>query len=112
LETIIENFEVNYIGIEKLFFSKNVKTAITVGETRGVVLTLAGKYDIIPYDLGPREIKENIVGYGGANKDQMQKMIKIHLNLDFIPKPDDFADALGVAYCTASKIAFDKKLDN
>jgi crossover junction endodeoxyribonuclease RuvC len=112
LKSFIEKYQVDYIGIEKLFFSKNVKTAITVGESRGVVLLLAGQYDIIPISVGPRKMKEAIVGYGSANKEQMQKMIKLHLELDFIPTPDDFADALGVAYYTLNEIKFNKRVNN
>jgi crossover junction endodeoxyribonuclease RuvC len=86
-------------AVEKLFFQRNVKTALSVGQARGVILlslTLAKK-PIFEYN--PMEIKQAIAGYGRADKKQMQQMVKILLGLEQIPEPDDAADALAVAIC-------------
>ena len=86
-------------AVEKLFFQRNVKTALAVGQARGVILlslTLAKKPI---YEYNPMEIKQAIAGYGKADKKQMQQMVKILLDLEKIPEPDDAADALAVAIC-------------
>jgi crossover junction endodeoxyribonuclease RuvC len=86
-------------AVEKLFFQRNVKTALSVGQARGVILlslTLANK---TIFEYNPMDIKQAIAGYGRADKKQMQQMIKVLLNLDQIPEPDDAADALAVAIC-------------
>lgn len=87
-------------AVEKLFFQRNVKTAISVGQGRGVVLLAlaqAGIPNIGEYT--PTEIKQAVAGYGGADKRQVQEMVRTLLNLEEIPKPDDAADALAVAIC-------------
>lgn len=86
-------------AVEKLFFQKNVKTAISVGQARGVVmLTLAqGSLPISEYT--PNEIKQTVCGYGNASKTQVQRMVQTLLRLPELPKPDDAADALAVAIC-------------
>lgn len=86
-------------AVEKLFFQRNVKTALSVGQARGVILlslTLANK-PIFEYN--PMDIKQAVSGYGRADKKQMQQMVKVLLGLDQIPEPDDAADALAVAIC-------------
>ena len=86
-------------AVEKLFFQRNVKTALSVGQARGVImlsLTLANK-PIFEYN--PMDIKQAVVGYGRADKKQIQQMVKVLLGLDCIPEPDDAADALAVAIC-------------
>jgi len=86
-------------AVEKLFFQRNVKTALAVGQARGVILvslTLAKKP---VFEYNPMEIKQAIAGYGKADKKQMQQMVKILLNMEKIPEPDDAADALAVAIC-------------
>jgi crossover junction endodeoxyribonuclease RuvC len=86
-------------AVEKLFFQKNVKTAISVGQARGVaMLTLAeGHLPITEYT--PNEIKQTVCGYGNAGKTQVQRMVQTLLRLEELPKPDDAADALAVAIC-------------
>jgi crossover junction endodeoxyribonuclease RuvC len=86
-------------AVEKLFFQRNVKTALSVGQARGVILlslTLANK-PIFEYN--PMDIKQSVAGYGRADKKQIQQMVKVLLNLESIPEPDDAADALAVAIC-------------
>lgn len=101
LDDITSKYKIGLIGIEKVFFAKNVKNAIITGEARGVVLLLAGKYDIPIVEYAPNEVKMLLTGYGNAPKEQIQVVIKLMLELDFIPEPDDYADALAIAYITA-----------
>lgn len=86
-------------AVEKLFFQRNVTTAIGVGQARGVVLLAMAEQAIPIGEYTPMEIKQSVAGYGGADKSQVQQMVKAILNLKVIPKPDDAADALAVAIC-------------
>jgi crossover junction endodeoxyribonuclease RuvC len=86
-------------AVEKLFFQTNVRTAISVGQGRGVAILALAEAEMPISEYTPNEIKQAIAGYGGADKAQMQYMVKAVLNLDEIPKPDDAADALAVAVC-------------
>ena len=84
-------------AVEKLFFSRNVTTAIAVGQARGVVMLGLAQAGMEPAEYTPNEIKLAVAGYGGARKRQMQEMVRMLLELDSIPRPDDAADALAVA---------------
>ncbi len=86
-------------AVEKLFFQRNVKTAITVGQGRGVVLLALAQADLAVAEYTPLEVKQAVAGYGGADKRQIQEMVRVLLDLEEIPKPDDAADALAVAIC-------------
>jgi crossover junction endodeoxyribonuclease RuvC len=86
-------------AVEKLFFQKNVRTAISVGQARGVALLSLAQVGISIGEYTPNEIKLAVAGYGGADKYQMQQMVRLLLNLEEVPKPDDAADALAVAIC-------------
>ena len=86
-------------AVEKLFFSRNVTTAITVGQARGVALLALAQNGLAVGEYTPMEIKQSVAGYGGADKNQVQQMVKALLNLERVPKPDDAADALAVAIC-------------
>ncbi len=86
-------------SVEKLFFQRNVTTAIAVGQARGVILLAVGRAGIPLYEYTPLEVKQAVTGYGAADKKQVQEMTRIILNLDEIPKPDDAADALAIAIC-------------
>lgn len=96
---IISSYEIDAVAIEELFFNKNSKTVIKVAEARGVAILTAVKNKIPIYEYTPLQIKQGVVGYGRAEKKQVQEMVKIILNLNKIPKPDDAADALAVAVC-------------
>jgi crossover junction endodeoxyribonuclease RuvC len=85
--------------VEKLFFQKNVKTALAVGQARGVVILALAENQIPIAEYTPLEVKQAVVGYGGADKNQVQQMVKALLMLEKIPKPDDAADALAIAIC-------------
>ena len=84
-------------AVEKLFFQRNVRTAMTVGQARGVVLLAIEEHGISLGEYTPLEVKQAVVGYGGADKRQVQIMVKALLGLTDIPKPDDAADALAIA---------------
>jgi crossover junction endodeoxyribonuclease RuvC len=86
-------------AVEKLFFQRNVKTAITVGQGRGVVLLALAQAGVPVAEYTPLEVKLAVAGYGGADKRQVQEMVRVLLDLEEIPKPDDAADALAVAIC-------------
>jgi len=88
-------------GIEELFFSKNVTTALAVGHARGVALLALADANVPIQEYRPMAIKQAVAGYGHADKKQMQEMVRLTLGLDVIPKPDDAADALAIAICHA-----------
>ncbi|MHB1131938.1 MAG: crossover junction endodeoxyribonuclease RuvC [Chloroflexota bacterium] len=85
--------------VERLFFSRNITTAIAVGQARGVVLLALADAEVAVAEYSPNEVKQAIVGYGGGRKDQVQQMVRILLHMDVIPTPDDAADALALAIC-------------
>lgn len=97
LTEIIKDTKPDMMSVEKLFFSKNVTTAMTVSQARGVVLLCAQQVGIPIHEYNPMQIKQSITGYGKADKKQMQEMVRVILNLKEIPKPDDAADALAAA---------------
>jgi len=86
-------------AVEELFFSRNVRTALSVGHARGVTLLALADAGLAIHEYKPLEIKQAITGYGGAGKQQMQEMVRLLLNLDTVPEPDDAADAVAVAVC-------------
>jgi crossover junction endodeoxyribonuclease RuvC len=87
------------MAIEVLFFGRNVTTALTVGQARGVVLLAAAQSGVPVYEYKPAEVKQALVGYGNAGKQQMQEMVRMMLGLDAVPRPDDAADAVAIAIC-------------
>jgi len=86
-------------AVEKLFFQRNVSTAITVGQARGVILLAIAEAKLDVFEYTPNEVKQAVAGYGSADKKQVQEMVRVLLNLPEIPRPDDAADALAVAIC-------------
>jgi crossover junction endodeoxyribonuclease RuvC len=86
-------------AVEKLFFERNVRTALQVGQARGVALLAMAQSNLQIGEYTPLEVKQAVAGYGGADKGQVQQMVRTILNLESIPKPDDAADALAVAIC-------------
>jgi len=99
LGKIIKKYRPDIAAIEQLFFAKNIKTAITVGEARGVAILAAVAANLAVAEYTPLQVKQSLVGYGRAEKKQMQKMLKVLLGLKDIPRPDDAADALAIALC-------------
>lgn len=101
---LFEKYQPNEVVIETLFFAKNTTTALQVAEVRGVLLLLAEEWEILVKEVKPVEVKLALTGYGKADKKQMQQMIKTVLGLQAIPKPDDAADALAIAWTGAGKM--------
>ena len=97
LHEIIDSTHPDCLSVEKLFFSQNVTTGISVAEARGIVLLVARQYGLMVYEYTPNQIKKALTGYGHAEKKQIQEMVKQHLGLTFTPQPDDAADALAAA---------------
>jgi crossover junction endodeoxyribonuclease RuvC len=106
LRTLIDMHAPDVMAIERLFFSRNVTTAIAVGQARGVALLVAAQSGIKVVEYTPAEIKQAISGYGNADKHQIQVLVQMLLELDAIPHPDDAADALAIALCHGQSHAF------
>ena len=104
IDELITSHRPEAVGVERLFFNKNVQTAMAVGQARGVVLLTAAQHGLPVLEYGPHEVKLAVTGYGKAPKDQVQRMVQMVLSMKQLPKPDDAADALAVAVCTAHAI--------
>lgn len=105
---LINKHRPDLIAIESVFFFRNLKTFIPVSRATGVLILGAAKKNIPIMEFAPLQIKLRVAGYGKAEKKDLQKKVEEILNLDKIPKPDDIADALGVALCAAFSLANDK----
>ena len=99
---ILKRFQPDAVAIEELFVNVNVKTALAVGQARGVIILAASALDLSPFEYSPLRIKQAVTGYGRASKIQVQEMTKVILGLERIPQPDHAADALAVAICHAN----------
>jgi crossover junction endodeoxyribonuclease RuvC len=99
LTAVMREYEPDAAAIEELFFSRNVRTALSVGHARGVALLALADTGVPIYEYKPLEVKQAITGYGGADKQQVQEMVRMLLNLEHKPQPDDAADAVAVAVC-------------
>ena len=102
MQTLLLRFQPDEIAFEELFFAKNTTTAFTVGAARGVGIAVCAGHTDKMYEYTPMQVKQAVVGYGGAEKRQVQQMVKILLNMEEIPKPDDAADALAIALTHAA----------
>lgn len=103
---LLDTYHPDVMAIEQLFFARNVTTAITVGQARGVALLAAAQAEVAVVEYTPSQIKHAIAGYGKAGKQQMQEMVRILLGLEHVPHPDDAADALAVAICHGQRRRF------
>lgn len=99
LQQLIAQFQPQVLAIEDIFFAHNVKSALKLGQSRGAILLTAVQAGLEIAEYSPLEIKQSVVGYGRADKSQVQHMVKVLLHLQEIPKPDDAADALAIAIC-------------
>ena len=99
LDKIIKKFRPDYSAVEQLFFNKNAKTALIVGQARGVALLTLKQNKLPVFEYTPAQVKSAVSAYGQASKLQVQKMVKLILNLKELPRPDDAADALAIAIC-------------
>lgn len=102
LTSIVKQHKPDSMSVEKLFFAQNVTTAMTVSQARGIVLLIGEQNKLKIFEYTPLQIKQALTGYGRADKNQIQEMVKVILGLDNIPKPDDCADALAAAICHAN----------
>jgi crossover junction endodeoxyribonuclease RuvC len=110
LTKLIDSYKPDVMAVEELFFNRNVTTAITVGQARGIIILSGVKAKIPVYEYTPLQVKQAVCGYGRADKNQVQEMVKMFLNLKVIPKPDDAADALAVSICHAHSATMLNKL--
>ena len=101
LQGLLERYRPDCVAVEQLYFNKNDKTAISVAQGRGAILLTAAKFGAAVFEYTPLQVKMAVTGYGQANKQQIQYMVKIMLNLQNAVKSDDAADALAVAVCHA-----------
>lgn len=99
LALLLEHYRPDVLAVEQLFFNRNTTTAFSVGQARGVVLLTAAQHAVPVVEYTPSQVKQAVVGYGKAEKQQVQQMVKALLNLPGLPKPDDVADALAIAIC-------------
>ena len=107
LQDLLKQHKPDTAAVEKLFFSRNVTTALAVGQARGVVLLSLQQAGIDVFEYTPNEVKQAVVGYGSAEKRQVQEMVRALLQLDSIPRPDDAADALAIAITHLNTARYD-----
>lgn len=108
LNSILKKFKPDYCGLETLLFYNNAKTAIVVGQARGVILLCLEKSNVPVHEFTPLQVKSSISGYGKATKAQVQENVKMICNLDDIPKPDDVADALAIGIACYDRLRMDE----
>ena len=101
LSALIKKYKPDVAGVEKLFFFKNQKTVMAVSEMRGVIMLTLAKHSLPVHEFTPLQVKQNISAYGRAGKDQVQRMVQVLLSIKEPIKPDDAADALAIAICSA-----------
>jgi crossover junction endodeoxyribonuclease RuvC len=106
LRALIDEFRPQALAVEKLFFGRNVTTAITVGQARGIVLLAAALAQLDVAEYTPAEVKQAIAGYGNADKRQVQEMVQRLLELPEIPRPDDAADGVAIAVCHLQSLQY------
>lgn len=109
IQTLIKKWQPQIASIEKLFFQKNIKTAMSVAEARGVIIQKCTENGLEISEYTPLEIKSAICGYGKADKKMVQEMVRIILGLKNTPKPDDAADAIAAAICLSNRLALESR---
>ncbi|MGO4538125.1 crossover junction endodeoxyribonuclease RuvC [Paenibacillus sp. YIM B09110] len=108
---LMDKYKPDSVAVEKLFFNRNVTTAFAVGQARGVIILAAAQRKLPVAEYTPLQVKQAVVGYGKAEKRQVQEMVKMFLKLSAIPKPDDVADALAIAICHAHSAVLTQKIN-
>jgi crossover junction endodeoxyribonuclease RuvC len=109
--SLLDEYKPDTVAVEKLFFNKNVTNAFSVGQARGVFMLAAAQRGLPIGEYTPMQVKQAVVGYGAAEKRQVQEMVKMLLKLSTIPKPDDVADALAVAICHAHSMVLNAHMN-
>ena len=107
---IIDEYKPEALSIEELFFNNNIKTGINVAQARGIVVLVGYQHSIPTYEYTPLQVKQAVVGYGRAEKKQVQKMVQSILKVDKVPKLDDITDSMAVAICHAHSCRFAERL--
>ena len=110
LNNLIDEYQPDAISVEELFFNNNAKTAINVAQARGVILVVGCQRNIPTFEYTPLQVKQAVVGYGRADKIQVQKMVQTILKVDKLPKLDDITDSMAIAICHAHSARFAEKL--
>jgi len=110
MQSLINKWKPNHASVEKLFFKKNVKTAIAVAQARGVIIQKLTEGGVEFNEYSPLEIKLAVCGYGKADKKMIQQMVKITLGMKETPQPDDAADAIAAAICLANSMSLKEKI--
>lgn len=110
LDAIIKEYKPDAMSVEELFFNQNIKTAINVAQARGIVLVVGQKNNIPTYEYTPLQVKQAVVGYGRAEKKQVQQMVKAILKVQEVPKLDDITDSMAIGICHAHSAKFAEKL--
>jgi crossover junction endodeoxyribonuclease RuvC len=106
----VVEYKPEVVAIEQLFFNKNVRTALSVGQARGVAILAAANHGLDVAEYTPLQVKQAVTGYGRASKQQMQRMVAALLHLPEVPRPDDAADALAVAICHGHSLGLEARL--
>jgi crossover junction endodeoxyribonuclease RuvC len=112
LNQIVETHRPDAAAVEELFFSRNARTAMSVGHARGVTLLALANAGLPIAEYTPMQVKQAVTGYGSADKHQVQEMVRVLLNLSELPRPDDAADAAAVAICYLHRVRLDSLLEN
>ena len=107
---IIHTYQPEAVSVEELFFNQNIKTAINVAQARGIILMAACQCEVPTFEYTPLQVKQAVVGYGRAEKKQVQKMVQSILKVDKIPKLDDITDSMAIGICHAHSAKFSQKL--
>ncbi|MFD0674340.1 crossover junction endodeoxyribonuclease RuvC [Cohnella sp. GCM10027633] len=108
---LLDQYKPDTVAVEKLFFNKNVTNAFSVGQARGVFMLAAAQRGLPISEYTPMQVKQAVVGYGAAEKKQVQEMVRMLLKLQAVPKPDDVADALAVAICHAHSVVMNDRMN-
>ena len=111
LEKVIEKFQPDVLSVEEAFYANNVKVALKLGQVRGAILLLGEKSNLEIAEYSPRLIKQTVVGYGNAEKHQVQEMVRLLLKMKTVPQPHDAADALAIAICHFHHAGFQNKIN-
>ncbi len=112
IEAVITKFQPDVLSIEEAFYANNVKVALKLGQVRGVVLLLGEKAGLEIGEYSPRLIKQTVVGYGNAEKHQVQEMVRLLLRMKTVPQPHDAADALAIAICYFHHAGIQNRINN
>jgi len=99
LTLVVDKYEPDVMAVESPFVGENIKSALAIGKAQAIVLLIAAQHGLPIYEYSPAKIKHHVADYGASTKEQMQEMVKLLLDLDEVPQPNDAADALAVAIC-------------